>query len=508
MPSPRPRRSTEAKHNHAAAVQPAKTAPRPRRSVSGAPTAARRKPLFAVGSLAVFPSDELALLGVVALLVGLGLVMVFSASYVHASLNIGRSTYYVARQLLWLAVGSVAMVTAALLDYRKLQALAVPGMALTLLLLLAVLITGERNLGAARHLMGKSIQPSELAKLTVTFYIATWLISKGDRLRQTSYGMAPFAVLMGLVAVLILAQPDFDTTAVILASGMAMFFVAGAELKQLLVGGLGAAVILGLVLTQVSYASQRVRDYLAGLRDPLSGSDHVRQMLEALGRGGLVGRGLGNALAKEPGWLPLPWSDSIFVVIGEELGLLGALLVVGLFVALGYLGMRIALRARDPLGQVLGVGLTTWITFQAFLNMAVNTAVLPLSGLTLPFISYGGSSLVTCMAAVGLLLSISRYGTQPVKAGRADILAAADERLWDLHREPADRRVGRRHGWPRLPDLGRLGGPRPRGGGRGSSIKASSAARVRLVRVRRTWARRSSSRRPAARKPQRIPRRR
>ncbi|MDW8316298.1 MAG: putative peptidoglycan glycosyltransferase FtsW [Anaerolineae bacterium] len=503
MAPARQRRHKTTKHHSVAQATAPRAAPRRGRKPTPA-VALGRRPLFTVGPVTVYLTDEVALLGVVAALIGLGLVMVFSASYVYANLQLGASDYYLSRQLLWLGVGTVALVTAALVDYRKVQGLAVLGMAATMVMLLLVLMTGERQLGSVRHLSGGSIQPSELAKLTVTFYIAAWLISKGERLRQTSYGMIPFAVLMGLVAVLIVAQPDFDTTAVILVTGLTMFFVAGAELKQLAVAGVGSAAILALVLSRVPYATQRINDYLASLRDPLGGSDHMRQLLEALGRGGFFGRGLGNGLAKEFGRLPLPWTDSIFVVIGEELGLLGALSVVALFVALGFLGLRIAFRAQDPFGKVLGVGLTTWLTFQAFLNMAANTAILPLSGLTLPFISYGGSSLVTCMAAVGVLLSIARYGTQSSASGQSRDSRPADDWLGLAPTAPEARRVRRRHGWPRLPDLGRSGGARPRPGGRGLGVKASSAVRVRLVRVRRSLARRPAAR-PARR---RVPRRR
>lgn len=431
--------------------------------------------------------------------------MIFSASYAQASDVFNQSTYFMMRQLRWLVLGTVVLVIVAAVDYRQLQRISLPIMLVTVLLLLAVLVFGDENLGARRHLFGPSIQPSEIAKLTVTIYIAYWLTSKGERLRNVSYGLAPFAVLMGLVAGLIILQPDFGTTFLVVFTGLVMFFVAGADGKQLLISIAIAGLTLYLAITRTAYASQRVQDYLATLTDPTTGSYQVRASLEALARGGLVGAGLGDGVSKFLGGVPLPWSDSIFAVVGEELGLVGTLTVVALFMALAYRGLSIALKTKDQFGFVLACGITAWLVVQAFVNMAVTTATLPFSGLTLPFISYGGSSLLASMAGVGVLLSISRHGSrqlapdqqarQPIPTG----IAAPRIRGWNW--------------WSRLSNLGRarrpaaargrasaVAGSASRGSSSGYTVRASSTRapkglQRRLARTKRTLSRKVGGRR-------------
>ncbi len=462
--------------------------------------------------------------------------MIFSASYEQANLIFGHSAYYLIRQLQWLAVGTVVLVAAAFFDYRKLQSLSIAIMLVTVLALLAVLVLGRENLGATRNLAGTSIQPSEMAKLTVTIYIAYWLTSKGERLRNISYGLVPFAMLLGLIAALIVLQPDFDTTIIIVVTALVMFFVAGADLKQLGASIGIAGITLYFAIVRTGYAAQRIQDFLNVLANPLTGSDHIRKSLEALARGGVAGTGLGDSAAKQLGGVPLPWTDSIFVIVGEELGFLGALLVVALFLALTMRGLSVAKRSQDHFGFVLASGITAWLAFQAFVNMAVNTATLPYGGLTLPFISYGGSSLVACMAAVGVLLSISHYGTkQPAHNGRASKPAnprTGSTTEWSAAwsgtaesaagiPQSASGRVRRRNWWSRLSHSGRPRRPQSadhsRSGARSSGglvVKANSVGRSgtlsrRIVRAKRTMARRSAGRRPAvASSRQRIPRRR
>jgi cell division protein FtsW len=457
---------------------------------------------------------DLVLLGIVAVLTGLGLVMIFSASYVQANDIYGRSTYYFLRQLQWLGIGAIVLVVSATVDYRILKRFSVVLMAGTMLVLLAVLVMGNPSLGAKRHLIGTSVQPSEIAKLTITIYIAYWLTSKGDRLKNVSYGLLPFAVLLGLVALLIVLQPDFGTTALVVFTALIMFFVAGADTKQLIVSLVVATITLLVAVTQVEYAAKRVEEFVTFLDDPLAGSYQVGAGLRAFASGGLFGEGLGE----NRGTVPLPFTDSIFAVVGEELGLVGTLGVVALFMALAYRGLRIALRSDDHFGLVLGCGITGWLSIQAFVNMAVNTATLPFSGLTLPFISYGGSSLVACMAGVGVLLSISRYGILPSSAARP---ASPDRRQarGEVH---ATRIVGWRNWWSRLSNSGRsrrTAKPRRRGNytkrSPGYTVKASSTQRAaglsrRVTRARRTIARRTgASRRSKNRSSnrRRIPRR-
>ncbi len=462
------------------------------------------------------------LLVIVAALVGLGLVMVFSASFIQANRLRDTPTYYLLRQLRWAVVGVLAMATIARIDYRILKRLSLLMMIGTLFMLLAVLIFGTDSLGSRRHLIGTSVQPSEIAKLTIIIYIAYWLSSKGNRIKAVSDGLAPFAVLLGMVALLIVLQPDIDTTALIVFTALLMFFVAGADSKQLAVIVAIASVTFLVVATRLNYASQRVSDYMSFLRDPTQGSDQVLYSLQAFARGGLFGAGLGTGQSM----VQLPFTDSIFAVIGYELGLVGTLGVVVLFGALAYRGLRIALRCTDPFGLILGIGITGWITLQAFLNMAVNLAMLPYSGLTLPFISYGGSSLLACMAGVGVLLSISRYGAAQTKASVSPAaLDAPDAR----GAQYATLTLGWRHWRARLSNSrrarsveARRSAPRPSGPSRsagrsGFTVKAASAPRTdgltrRVTRAKRTIARKTGGAKrrsdSAGRSGQRIPRRR
>lgn len=455
---------------------------------------------------------DFVLLAVVFALIGLGLVMIFSASYVQANDLFGKSTFYFLRQLQWLFVSILAMVIAALVDFRILKKLALILMILTVVVLIAVLLFGDTNLGSRRHLIGRSIQPSEVAKLTIIVYIAYWLSSKGNRLREVSVGLVPFSVLLSLVALLIVLQPDFDTTALIVLTGLIMFFIAGADVKQLGIAGVVAVITFVVVVTQIEYANVRIQEFLQFLKDPGTGSDQLTASLQALANGGILGAGLGDGTTN----VLLPFTDSIFAVIGEELGLVGALGVLALFMAFAYRGLRISLRSVDNFGLILGCGITGWITMQAFINIAVNTATLPFSGLTLPFVSYGGSSLVACMAGVGVLLSISRYGTQAASApARAAATQPTDGATY------ATLGLWWRNRWARLSGSGRsrraAASRRPTQPSRGTtasnsySVKASSVDRTgrlsrRVTRARRTIARRTGGGGKPAR-PGVIPRR-
>ncbi len=373
------------------------------------------------------------LLVLITALVGFGLVMVFSASY---DLGYSRADhnvfYYFVKQLLWVVLGAAAFGIAVSIDYRTWQSWAVPILGVALMMLLLVLVVGGKKLGAVRQISNGSIQPSEFAKLAIVIYIAAWLASKGERLKSASVGLLPFAVLLGLLVGLILRQPDIDTSVVIAFTAIAMFFIAGADLVQVLI-----VVILGVVTFIVTiklspYGLDRIKAYL----DPLANAaknEHIATALDALGNGGFLGRGLTESTTKVGAVLPMAHSDSIFAVIGEELGLWGALLVVGLFLFFAYRGTRIALRAPDTFGTLLAFGITTWLVFQAFMNMGVMTNTLPPSGQTLPFFSYGGSSMVANLVAVGILLNVSR-------GGRGGLRLDALTGFW------------RRNGWSRVPD--------------------------------------------------------
>ena len=360
------------------------------------------------------------LLSVIMVLFGFGMVMVFSASYAQGLDGYADPFYFILRQVVWGVIGLGVMVGAARIPYKTWERWSIVLMAIALFALMMVVAFGSETLGAVRTFFGGSVQPSEPAKIVIVMYVSTWLASKGERIRDVRVGLLPFSVLMGAIAVLIVAQPNISTAILIVATASIMFFIAGAEMKQLLVVAAGAAATFWLVIRYSSYAHDRVENYLASLWDPMQSNEYqVQRAITALVDGGVMGKGLGNGQSKLPGYLPVSWSDNIFAVIGEELGLLGALVVVLLFALLAYYGLRTALRAPDTFGMLLATGITASLTLQALLNMAVIVAAAPPTGVTLPFISYGGSSLVTALAATGILLNISRYAGSARAPGAA-----------------------------------------------------------------------------------------
>jgi len=366
------------------------------------------------------------LLLTVAVLLVIGLVMVYSASFGVQMATEGRpTTQYLVRQAEWAAIGAVALVAMALIDYRTWRRFSIPIMAGALGILVVLLfVRGGGDLEAEqptaqRWLLGNSVQPSEMVKLAVVIYIADWLASKGEKIRQLTYGMVPFAILLGIITGLIILQPNFSTAFLIVCTAVAMFFVAGADIRQLLIGGLvGGASLAALVRTS-AYRWNRVVTFIENpLRDPLGRGFQTVRAIYALQAGGPLGVGLGHSVQKM-GALYAPHTDAIFAIIGEELGLLGALGIIALYGALAYRGLRIALRCNDPFGTLVATGVTSWLILQAMLHIAVVTATVPFTGITLPFVSFGGSSLVASMAAIGLLLSVSRGAPAQAGGGRA-----------------------------------------------------------------------------------------
>lgn len=347
--------------------------------------------------------DYMLVVVIVALLV-IGLLMVFSTTF---SLTPDRPSYFFVRQLFFSAIGIVILFVFAHIPYHFWRRISVPLLAGALLLLIAVLFVGSERFGANRHFLNGSFQPSEVAKLTIIIYIADWVSSKGNRILRATYGLIPFAILLGFLTGLILLQPDFSTALLIVTTASVMFFLAGADLFQLVIGGVFGTATLVFLVVKSPHASARMQSYLESVADPVTGGGYqVRQSLIALGQGGVLGRGLGESQLKIG--LPLPHTDSIFAVLGEELGLIGCFVVIGLFAILAYRGFRIALQSRDNFGMILASGITCWLVIEALINIAVVTATLPFTGIPLPFISYGGSALVSALAAVGILLSVSK----------------------------------------------------------------------------------------------------
>ncbi|MDW8326106.1 MAG: putative peptidoglycan glycosyltransferase FtsW [Anaerolineales bacterium] len=356
------------------------------------------------------PFDMPLLLTVGALLL-FGLMMVYSTTFDWAYVDYGNPAALFLRQLQWVALGLFLMFIVARLPYRLWQRLAVPLMLATIAALVLVLVLGASRFNAQRSFFGGSVQPSELAKFATIVYLAVWLSSKGDKIRALGYGLIPFGIIVGILAGLILLQPDLSAAVTIVVIATLMFFIAGADMLQMgLVAVLGSGTVWVLFQLPISIAvtgRQRLADYLIGLQDLTQASWHVQMAASAFVNGGLFGRGLGAGHQKF-GFLPTSHTDSIFAVIGEELGLFGCLMVIALFALLAWRGFRIAARSRDPLGALLAAGIICWVVFEALVNAAVMVGALPFAGNALPFISYGGSNLVMVLIAMGVLLSISR----------------------------------------------------------------------------------------------------
>jgi cell division protein FtsW len=394
----------------------------------------------------------------------IGLMMAYSTTFDWSYAMTGNPFSLLLRQSIWVLLGVAFMAVLSRIDYLWWRRLAVPVMGVAVVLLILVLLFGSERFGAQRTFLNGSVQPSEPAKIAIIIYIAAWLSSKGKKIQQMTYGLIPFAVLIGVIAGLIVLQPDFSTAILVVLTAGAMFFIAGADLIQVGVGCLTSGATFYLLITNSAHASERLKVYLATLSDSSLVSYHVRQALLALGSGGLFGRGLGAGYQKF-GYLPAPHTDSVFAVLGEELGLIGCLVVVALFALLAQRGFKIALEAREPFGAVLAAGLTCWLLLQAFINVAVMTATLPFTGLPLPFLSVGGSAMLSTLVAVGLLLSVSRGSRSAVtsKVQRKSELASrpignselpyrsrkgghgrASPFLWRRHRRSRVSRISRR----------------------------------------------------------------
>lgn len=358
-----------------------------------------------------------------------GLDMVYSASFViaHNSPEFGSDTYFLTRQLLWIGLGGAALVVTSLVDYRHWRRVSVVALLGVIALLVAVVTTkaGHDVYGAQRWIkLGPlpPVQPSEFVKLAIVLYFADWLSKRRDRLGSFLYGVVPFAILVVVIAGLVMLQPDLGSTFVILSVAGAMFFLAGARLWHLGLGLIIGAASIALLTMGASYRLKRVAAFLDPEADPLGIGWHISQSAIALGSGGLFGRGLGASRQKFY-YLPNAHTDAIFPVIGEELGFVGALLVIALFGVLGYRGYQLAMRVPDAYGALIAVGITFWLVGQALINIGVVTATLPFTGIPLPFVSFGGSSLIISMAAVGILLNISRH----VEASRREPAHADDD---------------------------------------------------------------------------------
>ena len=349
------------------------------------------------------------LLTVVALLV-FGLIMLYSASFDFSFGEYGSATYMFNRQLTWLGLGVVLALILSLFDYHHWRRMVLVAMLATIGLLVTVLIVNESRLGASRTLVNGSYQPSELAKLVAVLYLAVWLYAKRQFLHDVTIGMIPLGVILGIIGGLIYLQPDLSAAGTVMILGGLLFFLAGADWKQIVFLLVLTAVIAWIVVQFSATGQDRVGSFIAGLQDPTNASYHVQRSYEAVIKGGIFGVGLGQADTKLTG-LPFAPTDSIFAVVAEELGLFGSFLLLSLYGVLIWRGFLIARRAPDMLGTLLASGMTMWIGIEALINMSVMVGLMPFAGNALPFISAGGSNLVSTLCAVGIMLNISRQGS-------------------------------------------------------------------------------------------------
>jgi cell division protein FtsW len=362
---------------------------------------------------------DVALILTVVALVVFGLIMLYSASFDFSFNQFGSATYMFIRQARWLGLGLLLAFGLANLNYHHWSRLVVFAMLGTIGLLIVVLFINEIRLGASRSLYEGSYQPSEIAKLIAVIYLSVWLYAKRDFLHDISLGLIPLGVILGIIGGLIYLQPDLSAAGTVLVLGGLLFFLAGADIKQI-VFLLILAIFMGWVIVQFSVTGQdRVTSFLAGLQDPTHASYHVQRSFEAVIKGGFFGVGLGQADTKLTG-LPFAPTDSIFAVVAEELGLFGSMLLMCLYATLVWRGLVIARRAPDMLGTLLASGMTFWIGMEALINMAVMVGLLPFAGNALPFISAGGSNLVSTLCAVGIMLNISRQSGENVKKEEND----------------------------------------------------------------------------------------
>ena len=377
------------------------------------------------------------ILVVVVALIAIGILMVYSSSAMKAYLRDDDTLSIVGPQIGWAALGLVVMAIMMKVDYRYLRLVSVP-VFLVGLALLALVFVPSLNVvvgGSARWLkVGPlpAVHPAEFAKLAMVIYLAHWFAKRGTKIKGFWSGTVPFLIIIAPIIVLVFREPDLGTTMVLGLTALTMFYLAGANMLHLawmLVFALVAMVLAGLR----GYQMDRIRTWLNPWADPLGAGFHTIQGLLALGLGGILGAGLGESRLAGGLFLPNASNDYIFAIIGEEFGLIGGVVVVGLFVVLAYSGIKVALAAPDTFGALLAAGITAWLCIQAFINIGVVVVLIPVTGITLPFISAGGSSLLISLAAVGILLSISR---ETVERG-----------TWND--ASADR--GRRHGRAHLP---------------------------------------------------------
>lgn len=348
----------------------------------------------------------------VLVLVVVGLIMMFSASYPTALARYDDSFHYIKRQLLFAVVGVVVMVIVSHIPFQILHRFALALYGGSVVLLVLVLFTGRIN-GVRRWISFGDIisfQPSEVAKFAIIVLFAHLISMNYEKMKDPRYGIWPFMALLGLVSILMVMEPHLSGTILIIGIGIVMMFVGGSDLKWFMLGGVAVAGLIAVVILMpnlIPYAGDRIEHWTNPWKDPRGQGYQTCQSLMAIGSGGLFGVGIGNSRQKNL-YLPEPQNDFVFAIVCEELGLIGATLIILIFVLLVWRGYVIAMRCRDRFGSMLAIGLVTQVALQTILNIAVVTNTIPNTGISLPFFSYGGTSLLMLLGQMGFVLSVSR----------------------------------------------------------------------------------------------------
>ncbi len=376
------------------------------------------------------------LLVIVCFLIGLGVVMIYSASGITATWNFSDAMFFLKRQIVYVLIGFGLLIFGLKFDYRWYKRLVYPIFITTLILLALVLVIGTDVNGSRRwiRLASFNIQPAEIAKITMVFVLAYSMAKKQDKIKTFMIGVVPHLLFVGLVIGLLMLQPDFGSSVLITTLMGAMIFFAGTRLIYIIIGLALCVVGGGFAIAMADYRMARFMAFL----DPWANQDtSAYQLVESLisiGSGGLPGRGLGEGLGKL-GFVPELHTDFIGTAVAEELGFAGVAMILVLYLAFASRGFLIAMRARDYFGRYVAFGITFIITLQGAVNLCVISGLLPTKGLTLPFISFGGSSLLMCMFATGVLLNISKCSDDTYAVKKAQASAEKEREAWDKKRE-------------------------------------------------------------------------
>ena len=359
-------------------------------------------------------SPDIWLFGVVLALVLFGVVMVYSASAIIAADRFGDPFFFLKKQLFWAFLGGGLLWAALRLDYRRLERLVVPLLVVSIALLVLVLVPpfGQAINGTRRwfRIGPLSFQPVELAKFALVLYLASFLTRRAAALRSFWQGLFPILLVAGTMALLTLVQPDLGNSLALVVLTLVLAYLAGARVKHMAWVAAAALPLVALAVALKPYRWRRMVAFVNPWDDPQGSGFQIIQSFLALGSGGLTGRGLGGSKQKLF-YLPEPYTDFIFAIVGEELGLIGAVCVIALFAVLIWRGLRVGLRAPDPFGSYLALGLTVMLATQTLVNLGVVMGALPTKGLPLPFVSFGGSALLMTMFSAGVLLNISQHAT-------------------------------------------------------------------------------------------------